>query len=186
MTTADSSGAAPRTSFAQRIAGSFLLNSRVFEDIERDPSALIQATLVVVAAGMARGIGAFGTEGMAGLIGSPAVGVATWLVAGSIIWAVGVKRFGCSSDLPELLRTLGFAAAPLLLLALGALPLGEAHSSLWIAAHSWAAIALVVAVREALDVSTRGALAACVFAIAVGFVLLALLGLFVAEWGAFD
>jgi hypothetical protein len=144
---------------------------------ESDPSALLQATGLVLAAGVARGIGAFGSEGTAGLIGSTAVGLATWLVAGSLIWAVGVKRFGCSSDLPEVLRTLRFAAAPLLLLALGALPLGVAHSSVWEGAHAWAMLALVVAARAALDINIPRALAVCAIAFVIGLGLLALMGM---------
>ncbi|MBW2267385.1 MAG: YIP1 family protein [Deltaproteobacteria bacterium] len=173
-------------SFPRRIGGALGLAPEVFRDIERDPRALVQAAAVVVAAGAARGIGAFSDEGRAGLVGSAVVAVATWLLAGTLIWLVGVKRFACRSELPEVLRTLGFAAAPLLLLALGALPLGPAHPWLWVGAHVWATLALAVATREALDVGVHRALAVCVLALAVGFALLALMGVLVAKWGAFD
>ena len=37
-----------------------------------------------------------------------------WCVATTLVWAIGVRRFHYTSSYPELLRTLGFAAAPLL------------------------------------------------------------------------
>ena len=48
------------------------------------------------------------------------------------------------------------------------------------------ALALAIATREALDVSTSKALGICVLALAVGFAVIALMGLLVVEWGAFD
>jgi hypothetical protein len=114
------------------------------------------------------------------------VGLATWLLAGTLIRTIGVRLFACSASLPEVLRSLGFATAPLLLLALGALPLGPARDWLWVGTHIWATLALGIATREALDIDTRRALAVCVLALAVGFAALALMGMLVGKWGAFD
>jgi hypothetical protein len=163
-----------------RLAGS------AFENVENDPHAIWQAIVLVLAAGLARGAGAYATEGVAGLVGSTVVAVVLWLVAGLLIWGVGVKRFGCTSDYPEVLRTLGFAATPLLVLALGAFDLGPLRTPLWVGAHAWATLALTVATREALDVSMSKALAVCLLALAVGFAVLALIGMIFVEWGAFD
>ena len=78
---------------------------------EADRAALGQAALLVILASVARGVGAFEAEGLIGLVGSPLVGLGVWLAGSTLIWGIGVKRFGYTSDYPELLRTVGFAAA---------------------------------------------------------------------------
>jgi hypothetical protein len=158
-------------SFAARFLGALKLDGRAFEAVEGDPHALPQAAAVVVLGGLGRGIGeALGEPGSARfwveLIGSPIVGVIIWLVGATLIWGIGVRRFGYTSDYPELLRTLGFAAAPLVVLVLAALPVGIVGSVVWVLAHGWAMLALVVAVRAALDVPLAQALTVCLLALA--------------------
>jgi hypothetical protein len=186
MTSDDTHSERPHDSFARRILGVLRLAAATFADIERDPRALVQAACLVIAAGAARGVGAFADEGITGLIGSAAVGLTTWLVAGGVIWAIGVKCFAARATLAEVMRSIGFATAPLLLLALGALPLGAAHDWLWAVTHVWATLAMTIATREALGLDTRRALAVCVLALAAGFAALALMGMLVSKWGAFD
>jgi hypothetical protein len=173
-------------SFAWRLFGALRLAKEVFEDIEGDRGALRQAAGLVVVAGLARGLGAFGSEGLAGLVGSPIVALVVWLVAGVLIWGIGVKRFGYSSDYFELLRTTGFAAAPLLFLALCALPLGAFEAWLWAGLHAWAMLVLVIAVREALDVPTMRALVVCALALGVTLAVFFVVGLLLVDWGALD
>jgi hypothetical protein len=158
-------------SFGARFLGALKLDGNTFEAVERDLHALPQAAAVVVLGGLARGIGEVSSEpGSARiwveLIGSPLVGVIVWLVAATLIWGIGVRRFGYTSDYPELLRTLGFAAAPLVILVLTALPGGFVGSLIWVLAHGWATLALVVATRAALDVPSAQALFVCVLALA--------------------
>lgn len=157
----------PAVSFAWRFCGALRLGGEAFEDVELDAHAMGQAIAVVVIAGLARGVGAFAAEGWAGLFGGAVLGLAVWLCAGVLIWGVGVRRFGYNADFPELLRTIAFAAAPLVFLALCAAPLGGLEVWLQIGVHSWATLALVVAVREALDVSWNRALVVCSLALAL-------------------
>jgi hypothetical protein len=154
-------------SLVWRVSGALRLGGAAFEDAEQDRGAMGQAAAVVVAAGFARGLGVLHDEGVVGLIGSPIIAVAVWLGAGVMIWGIGVKRLHYSADYPELLRTIGFAAAPLLFLALGGLPLGALRPWLWVGAHVWATLALVVATREALDVPLIRALGVCALALGV-------------------
>jgi hypothetical protein len=149
----------------------------VYEEVEHDGTALPQAAGVVALAGLARGVGAFGQEGLLGVVGGVAGGFLLWAAAGIVIWLVGVKSFGCDSDLRELLRTLGFASAPLLLLALGLVPVAGLQWPVWILGHGLALAAAVVASRQALEVETGRALWICVLAFALGLVLLSLLAL---------
>ena len=103
-----------------------------------------------------------------------------------LVWTIGRRRFSRSATFSEVMRTVGFAAAPLLVLALRALPLGAADQVIWIGAHAWATLALAMATREALDINTGEALWVCLLAVIAGFTLLALLGMLVGQWGAFD
>lgn len=176
----------PAASFASRLLAALLLRGRAFRDVEHHPEALLQAGALVGLAGVARGAGAFASEGMLGLAGSVLVAFVVWLCAAVLIWGIGVKRFGYTADFPEVLRTIGFAAAPLLFLTLGALPLGAARTGLWVGCHVWATLALAVSVREALDVTATRALVVCLLALAVTLGVLFVMGLLVVEWGAFD
>lgn len=153
------------------------LAGAAFEDVESDRRAMGQAAAVVLAGGLARGVGAYPAEGSVALLGSPVVAVIVWLCAGALIWGVGVKRFHYDADYPELVRTIGFAAAPLLFLALAALPLGPLEAMIWVGAHVWATLALIVAVREALDVPLERAVVVCALALAVTLGTLFVVGL---------
>jgi hypothetical protein len=166
--------------------GALRLAPMTYRDIERDPRALLQAAGLVSVAGAARGLGAIEHEGVVGLVGSIAVGLVTWLGAGGLIWMIGDRRFSRSSTFAEVMRTVGFAAAPLLVLALRALPLGAADSLIWIGAHAWATLALATAAREALDINTGQALVVCLLSLIAGFALLVVVGMLVGHWGAFD
>ena len=166
-----------RRPFALRFLGALRLDARVFSEVEADPAALLQATGLVVLGGLARGVGALGEEGLPGIVVGTLAGILIWLAAAALIWAIGVRRFEYTSSYRELLRTLGFAAAPLVWLALCALPLGPLALVVWWVAHAWAILALIVAAREALDVSTQQALVVCVLSLLVALALLCLLGI---------
>lgn len=167
---------ARRRSFAARVWGALRLDAAVFEEVEGDPAALAPAALVVLSGGLARGVGAYAQEGVFALIGSPLIGVAVWLSASLMIYGVGVRRFRYTSTYPELVRTLGFAAVPLWLLALCALAPALVATGLWVLLHAWATLALVVAVREALDVPTGTALAVCAIALGITLGVLFVMG----------
>lgn len=186
MTLAEPTVPPTAPSFGQRIVGALTLSPRIFSAIEHDPHALWQAALVVCCAGAARGAGVYGTEGVEGLVGSTAVGVFLWLVGGTLVWAIGVYSLKGKAAWLEVLRTIGFATAPLLLLALRAFGIAPLDTPLWIVGHVWAMASLTIATREALDVDTSRALAACILALSVGLFVLATVGPLVISWGAFD
>ena len=105
---------------ANRVMRASMLDASLYEDVEADPRAGRQATLIVVLASIAAGIGAGGASGasLQTFIAFTAIALATWLA-----WAWLVSEIG-SRVLPEpqtvtsfgeLRRTLGFAAAPGLL-----------------------------------------------------------------------
>lgn len=158
----------------QRAARALWLDPRVFDEIEHDPHALIQASWIVLGAGLARGVLGIATETTPGVVGSLAGAIVLWLVATGLLATVGVRWLHGTSDFREMLRTIGFAALPLWFLAPVSLLTGPPLIAAAVIVHLWAVGAAVVAVRQALDVGTGRALATCVLAllVAVGLVLL--------------
>lgn len=152
----------PQRSFGERFAGSLLLRSDVYEEVEHDAGALGQAVAVVAIAAFAHGLGASG--GAAGLgPGFAAIleAILGWVAATAVIWLIGVKVLQHTSDYRELLRTTGFASAPGILAALGALPIDPARKPLAIAVFALSLFAYVIAIRQALDVATWRAIWIC-------------------------
>jgi hypothetical protein len=163
----------PRRSFPARIVGALLLDGTVYEEIEEDASSMAGAIGVVAVAGLARGVATPSPTPTLEIVGSALAGLTMWLVAGLLSWGIGVKRMGYTSSYPELLRTLGYAAAPLVLLLIGLMPLGPAWPFAWTVAHGWALLALVVALREALDVSSSTATVVCLLSLATAVAVVA-------------
>jgi hypothetical protein len=167
-------------SIARHALGACLLDGRAFRALRDDPGALAPATVVVLLAGAARGIGAAPAEGSFGLIASPLVSLVFWAVGAVLVWGIATRHFGLDVRYVRVLRTLGFAAAPLLLLCVCAVTVGALQTSVWVAAHGWSLISLAVAVREALDVSQNRALVVLALALVVTLALLFILGLVLA------
>ena len=170
-----------RRSFAARFAGALRLDASVFEEVEHDAGALPQAALVVALAGLARGIEMYSEQGWVGAAAGLVAAFVLWLAVTAAVTAIGVRMLRCSSSFLELLRTLGFAAAPLVALVICGLPLGTVGTALSVLIHAVALGALALAVRQALDVDTTRALIVCAGAIGFGLALLLLLGTLL--WG---
>ena len=82
----------------------------------------------------------------------PLVSLASWYFLAFLIYIVGTKLFPdtqTKSDHGELLRTIGFSSAPGLIRVFGFTP--EIMSITFIGAGIWMLIAMVIAVRQALD-----------------------------------
>jgi hypothetical protein len=164
MTTAlpPASASSPH-SFVQRVIGALRLDAATYEEVEHDPSALGQSAGVVAAAGVAAAIGSAGQGG--GAIGAMLGSLLGWVLSTLFIWVVGVYFMKHTSDYKELLRTIGFASAPQLLLVVRGVPvLGPIIA---IVATLWGLAAFVIAVRQALDVETGRAILVCVLALLV-------------------
>lgn len=132
--------------------GAARLQASVYEEVEADRSATGQAMLVVVIVALATGIGTLSVAGVGGLF----VGIITALV-GWAIWAwityfVGTTLFRTAetkANWGELARTLGFAQSPGVLRVFGLIPgIGPV---IFFGASVWQLVAMVVAIRQALD-----------------------------------
>ncbi|MGD8896464.1 MAG: YIP1 family protein [Acidobacteriota bacterium] len=143
-------------SFVERVVGAARLDVRIYEEVEADATATPQAMGVVALAALAGGIGV-ARAGGTGVLATVVGGLVGWVVWAALIWLVGAKLLpesSTKSDIGELLRTLGFAASPGLLLVLRILPLIG-----WLVAFVvwiWQLAATVVAVRQALDYKSTG------------------------------
>jgi hypothetical protein len=159
--------------FPDRLLAALRLDATVFEEVERDQEAIAQAAAVIFLSSLAQGLGAIDAPSipalLGGLAGIVAAGFVGWIVTSGLIWVIGVKFMGCTSDYGELLRTLGFASAPKVLLLIGVVPLGVASYALGFAVTVLSTIAAVLAVRHALDVTTGRAIVVCVIAMVVSF-----------------
>ena len=169
--------------FFRRIFGAAMLDPETYEEVEADSSATPQALAVVVFASAAAAIGAKGLhDGPATLAFFATAGViallawATWAL---VTFEIGARLLPTSDthvDPGELLRTLGFAAAPLMVLVLAAMP--GARVPVFTVATLWAIAASVVAVKQALDfTNTLRALAVSGLGMVLALALAVVLGL---------
>jgi hypothetical protein len=161
--------------FSERFIGALKLDAGVYDEVEHDPSAMGQAAAVVALGALAQGL-AVVHGGFAPLVGGVIGGLLGWVFGTAVIWLIGVKWMDHTSDFQELLRTLGFASAPKLLLAIGVLPIGPLRPILTLAVAILTLIAFVIAVRQALDVSTGRAVWVCILGVVVSMLLGLLLG----------
>ena len=137
--------------FFDRIFRAIKIDVELYEEVERDKSATIQAGLVVVLSSMAAGVGAL-QLGASNFLLAPIFSLISWYVWAYIIYFVGVKLFpekNTKSNHGELLRTIGFSSAPGLLRVFGVTP--DLMAVTFIGSAIWMLACMVVGVRAALD-----------------------------------
>ena len=140
------------------------LDARLYEEVETDRGAMGQATGVVVLSSVAAGIGSVGKGGLLGILLGAVFALIGWYVWAYLTYLIGTKVLPepeTKSDPGELLRTIGFSSSPGLIRVLGIIP-GLA-GIVFVGASVWMLVAMVIAVREALDYkSTLRAIGVCV------------------------
>ena len=148
-------------SMVERMIRASRLDVHIFEEVEADTSATRQALLVVAFVALATGIASLGTTGLIGLFVGVVLAIAGWAFWAWIVYLVGTKIMPSDSthaDWGQLARTLGFAQSPGIFKVLGLVPVVGIF--IFSAASIWMLVAMVVAVRQALDyTSTRRAIA---------------------------
>ena len=173
------------SSFKDRIIRSAKLDVKLYEEVEADKGAMVQAMVVVILSSIAGGVGSLGKGGLSGLIWGTAIALVAWYVWAYITYIVGTKLLPepqTNADYGELLRTIGFSSSPGLIRILGIIP-GLA-GLVFLIAGIWMLVAMVVAVRQALDYkSTLRAIGVCV----IGWIIQALIiALFFSLFGGFE
>jgi hypothetical protein len=148
-----------------RVIGVFKLDVDVFEEIEHDPEATIQAAMIVgivaLMGAIGSGIGAILGDGsfVGSFFSSLAWAFIGWFLWSAVTYYVGTSLFNGQATIDEMLRVIGFAYAPQILAIIPCLG--------WIVGWIWSLIAGFIAVRQGLDLDDTNA---CL-TIIVGFIL---------------
>jgi hypothetical protein len=179
-----------------RIIRAIRLDPTLYRQVADDPNTMTESAIIVVVVTFLAAIG----NAIGLLIAKAGAGSAilsffnTWLISGILIgwvgWAVltyfvGTMLFKGKTDIPEMMRVLGYASAPRLLGIFAIIPcLG------WIAALIGSILSLIagiIAVREAMEFDTGNAIItvviAWVIALVVSLIIGAILGVGVALTG---
>lgn len=161
------------SSFGQRVVGAMALRAATYEEVEADTTATGQAMAVVVLASVASGVTVFRFAGLKGLIGMTLVALAIWFIRSGVIATIGTKILPepqTSSNTGELLRVLGFASSPGLLMVVGIVPF--IGPLLGVIVWFWMLAATVIAVRQALDYEGTGrAVVVCLIGFFISYLL---------------
>ena len=140
-----------KSNLLNRIYRAIKIDPELYEEVEHDKSATLQAAIVVVLSSLAAGVGAIHL-GASNFFLGPLVSLASWYFWAFLIFVVGTKLFPdkqTKSDHGELLRTIGFSSAPGLIRIFGITP--ELMTVTFIGSSFWMLVCMVVAVRQALD-----------------------------------
>ncbi len=154
--------ATSQASIIDRMIRAARLEPQLYEEVEHDQSATGQALLVVVLGAIAAGIGAL-SGGIGGLIFGVILALVGWAAYAFVAYWVGTNIFkGPKTEATwgQLLRTLGFASSPRVLLVLMIIPV--VGLIIGLAVFIWTLVATVIAIRQALDFDTGRAIATAV------------------------
>jgi len=150
-------------SLQDRMIRAAKLDVQLYEEVEADQGAMAQAMTVVILSALAAGIGN-ANVGLVGMVSSTIAALIGWYVWAFLTYFIGTRFLAepqTRADHRELLRTIGFSSAPGLIRVLGIIPgLG---TLLFLVADIWMLVAMVIAVRQALDYTSTGrAIGVCV------------------------
>lgn len=152
------------SSFTDRMIRAAKLDVNLYEEVEADKGAMGQAMGVVVLSSVAAGIGSIGSAGLAGIFTGTISALIGWFIWAYITYIVGTKLLPqpqTKADYGELLRTIGFSSSPGLIRVFGIIPF--LSGIVFLATAIWMLIAMVIAVRQALDyTSTLRAVGVCI------------------------
>ena len=150
-------------SLQNRMIRAAKLDVHLYEEVEADQGAMAQAMTVVILSALAAGIGS-ANMGLSGMVIGLIAALIGWYVWAFLTYFIGTKFLAqpqTRADHRELLRTIGFASAPGLIRVLGIIP--GLHTPLFLVAGIWMLVAMVIAVRQALDYTSTGrAIGVCV------------------------
>ncbi len=179
--------AAASTSLVQRMIGAAKLNVHTFEEVENDPKATTQALTVVIIVSLASAIGAvlatiIGVGGIGNILSSAVFGIVrgiiVWIVWAFLTYILGTTLFktpDTHANWGQLARSTGFAQSPGVLGALFFIP--AVGPIIGMIAGIWQLVAMVIAVRQALDYKdTLRAVGVVVVAFLIVFIPLFLIG----------
>jgi hypothetical protein len=153
--------------FVHRIVGASALDVSSYIEIENDLGATGQAMVVVALAGLAAGVGSGSAPTLGRILNLTLIAILSWVAWAVVTFEVARRLLPeprMTVNFPRVLRTFGFAASPGLLRVAGFIVPAIAWPAAAIAAV-WMLVAMVVALRQALDFrSTARAALVCLIA----------------------
>ena len=173
------------TTFPHRLLGASVLDVDTYEEVEADRGATAQALVVVLASSLAGGIGSTGFSAsgaplVPGVIFWSAVTLMAWAAWALLVFEIGGRLLPepeTRVDVGELLRTIGFSSAPGMLRVFGVVPM--LALPVFALTTLWMLVAMIVAVRQALDYqSTARAIGVCALGLAFAVLIAFALGFF--------
>ncbi len=173
-------------SFINRVIRASRLDPALYEEVEADKGSMRQAILVVVLVSIAAGVGSIGVLGIEGVIVGTILDLIGWFIWALLAYVIGTKLLpepGTKSDLGEMLRVIGFARSPGIFLILLFIPVAGWYIAIVITI--WMFVAMVIAVRQALDYeSTWRAAGVCLMGAVIYFIINILVNSLLANQGS--
>ena len=169
------------STFIRRVLGALCLDAATFEEVEADRTATRSAMMVVILASIGAGIGnaGIGSAATPAIVYGTAVGLLAWATWAALIYYLGTRvmpEATTRADLGQVLRTLGFAAAPGMFRAFEVF--GGTRWLVLPIVSVWMVVAMTIGVRQALDyTSTSRAVALALLGWAVSMVVAIIVGL---------
>ena len=151
------------TSFKNRIIRAAMLDVNLYEEVEADKGAMVQAMGVVVLSSIAAGLGSIERGGFGGILTGTVAALIGWYIWAYLTYFIGTRVLPepqTEADHGELLRTIGFSSSPGLIRVFAIIP--GLTGVVFLFAAIWMLVAMVIAVRQALDYqSTLRAVGVC-------------------------
>ena len=138
--------------FKDRIIRAAKLDVRLYEEVEADRGAMGQAVGIVVLSSLAAGVGGIAKGGFGGILIGTIAALFGWCIWAYLTYLIGTKLLPepqTEANPGELLRTIGFSSSPGLIRVLGIIP--GLRGVVFLVASIWMLVAMVIAVRQALD-----------------------------------
>ena len=158
-------------SLLDRMIRAAKLDTTVYEEVEHDPNATGQAMTVVILSSLAPALSGLIHGGVVALVFTTIAAILGWVVWAILTYFIGTRFLPepqTKADLGEMLRTTAFSSAPGVICVLGLIPIPGLLPLSISVALLWIVVAMVIAVRQALDYQSLGrAIAVCVIALLI-------------------
>jgi len=167
----------PANRLMDRMIRAAKLDPSVYEEVEHDKDATGQAMTVVIVSSLAAGVGALRQGGISSLVFLTLAALLGWVVWALLTYLIGTRLLPepqTEADFGQMLRTTGFSSSPGVIRILGLIPgFGLLTATI---AGIWMLVAMVIAVRQALDYRSTGrAFGVCLIGWCIQFLLMVLI-----------
>jgi len=164
-----------RPSMIRRMIRAAALDVSLYEEVEADRSSLPQALMIVVLTALATSIGLLG-NGIVATFSNVLYGIIGWAMWAGVTYFVGTRILGTPqthADWGQLARTLGFAQSIGVLRIFGLIPV--LGGFIFAIAVILQLVAMVIAVKTALDYTSVGRAISVVLIGAIPYVIIGIL-----------